>query len=86
MRAFVWKAVTLATDQQLVYVIAHGTATVRWTVGNPETIWFFINGSGVGIVPLTFSGQTYGQLVFIEIVVTKDGLNATTTTSFRIWY
>jgi hypothetical protein len=97
VRAFVWKAVTLATDQQLVYVIvqdqtlqpvtaAQGTATVRWPVGNPETISFSTNSSGVGIVPLTFSGQTYGQLVYIDILVTKDGLTATTTTSFRIWY
>jgi len=97
VRAFVWKAVTLATDQQLVYVIvqdqtlqpvtgAQGTATVRRPVGNPETISFSTNSSGVGIVPLAFSGQTYGQLVYIDILVTKDGLAATTNTSFRIWY
>lgn len=97
VRAFVWKAVTLSNDQQLVYVIVQdqtlqpvsgvlGTATVRWAVGNPESISFSTNSSGVGIVPLTFSGQTYGQLIYIDILVTKDGVPATTTTSFRIWY
>jgi hypothetical protein len=25
-------------------------------------------------------------MVNVEILVTKDGLSATTTTSFRIWY
>ena len=95
--AVVWKAVTLASDQQLVYVIvqdqnlqpvsgAQGTATIRWADGNTSTISFFTNSSGVGIVPLSFVNQPYGKMVNIEIYVTKDGLNATTTTSFRIWY
>ena len=97
VRAFVWKAVTLASDQQLVYVIvqdqnlrpisnAQGTATVRWADGTSSTIPFSTNSSGVGIVPLTFINQPYGKMVNIEIFVTKDGLSTTTTTSFRIWY
>jgi hypothetical protein len=97
VRAFAWKAVTLASDQQLVYVIvqdqnqqpisgAQGSATIRWADGTSSTIPFSTNASGVGIVPLTFANQPYGKMVNIEIFVTKDGLSASTTTSFRIWY
>lgn len=97
VRAFVWKAVTLASDQQLVYVIvqdqnlqpvsgAQGTATVHWADGTTTTVSFSTNSSGVGIVPLTFLNQPYGKMVNIEVHVTKDGLDASTTTSFRIWY
>lgn len=97
VRAFVWKAVTLASDQQLVYVIAQnqnlqpvsgvqGTATVYWADGTVSALSFSTNSSGVGIVPLTFLNQPYGKMVNIEILITKDGLSATTTTSFRIWY
>lgn len=97
VRAFVWKAVTLASDQQLVYVIvqdqnlqpvsgAQGSATIRWADGTSGTIPFTTNTSGVGIVPLTFANQPYGKMVNVEIFVTKDGLSTTSTTSFRIWY
>lgn len=97
VRAFVWKAVTLASDHQLVYVIvqdqnlqpvsgAQGIATVHWADETTTTVSFSTNSSGVGIVPLTFLNQPYGKMVSIEIRVTKDGLDASTTTSFRIWY
>ncbi len=97
VRAFVWKAVTLASDQQLVYIIvqdqtlqpvsgAQGTATIRWADGTSGALNFSTNSSGVGIVPLTFVNQPYGKTVIIEISVTKDGVTTTTTTSFRIWY
>ena len=97
VRAFVWKAVTLASDQQLVYVIlqdqnlqpisgAQGVTTVIWADGTNTSLAFTTNSSGVGIVPLTFANQPYGKMVTIEIFVTKDQLNAATTTSFRIWY
>jgi hypothetical protein len=97
VRAFVWKAVTLASDQQLVYIIvqdqtllpvagAQGTATILWADGTSTALNFVTNSSGVGIVPLTFSNQPYGKMVNIEIAVTKEELSGTTTTSFRIWY
>lgn len=97
VRAFVWKAVTLASDQQLIYVIvqdqnlqpvsnAQGTATIHWADGTSGAVSFSTNSSGVGIVPLTFVNQPYGKMVNIEIFVTKDGLSTATTTSFRIWY
>ncbi len=97
VRAFVWKAVTLASDHQLIYVIvqdqnlqpvvgAQGLATIRRADGVVETASFLTNSSGVGIVPLTFVNQPYGKMVYIDIIVAKDGLSASTTTSFRIWY
>jgi hypothetical protein len=94
---FVWKAVTLASDSQLIYIIVQdqnlfavsnvqGLAVVRWASGSTETIRFTTNTSGVGIVPLSFTNQPYGTLVKIDILVEKDGVSKTTTTSFRIWY
>lgn len=96
-RAFVWKAVTLASDQQLIFVVvqdqtlqpvsrAQGNARVQWPSGQTSDIPFTTNSNGVGIVPLSFADQPYGVLIAIEISVTKDGLNGATTTSFRIWY
>lgn len=96
-RAFVWKAVTLANDQQLIFVVvqdqtlqpvsgAQGNAHVQWPSGQVSDIPFTTNSNGVGIVSLSFVDQPYGVLVTIEIGVTKDGLNGSTTTSFRIWY
>jgi hypothetical protein len=96
-RAFVWKAVTLASDQQLIYIIAQdqtlqpvpgaqGTATIHWPSGNNEIKQFLTNSSGVGIVSLSFTNQPYGTLVNIDISVSIGGLTGTTTTSFRIWY
>ncbi len=96
-RAFAWKAVTLSNDQQLIFVVvqdqtllpvsgATGTATIRWPNGKIETLALASNSSGVGIVPLTVANQPYGELVSVEITVSRDGLTATTVTSFRIWY
>jgi hypothetical protein len=95
-QAFVWKAVALANDNQLVYIIvqdqnlqpvpnAQGMAIIKWPDGASASQAFFTNSSGVGIVTLTFTNQPYGKTVIIEITVTKDGLITTTTTSFRIW-
>ncbi len=95
--AFAWKAVTLATDQQLIYIIvqdqnlfpvngAQGTATVRWPTGQTETFPIATNTSGLGILPLSFTNLPYGTLVYVDVVVSKDGVVGKTTTSFRIWY
>lgn len=96
-RAFVWKTVTLASDNQIVYVIvqdqnmqplkgAQGSATVRWPDNTTSVFPIVTNESGVGIVSFNFTNQPYGQTVIIDIFLTKDGLVASATTSFRIWY
>ena len=96
-RAFVLKAVTLSSGQQTVFVIvqsqthqaisnATGKATIRFPDGRSEDYFFSTNKSGLGSITFSFSDQKQGELVPIDIVVTFQGLSATTTTSFRIWY
>ncbi len=96
-RAFVWKAVTLASDNQLIFIIlqdqnlqpvalATCAAAVHWPNGRKETLSIVTNTNGVGITSLTFADQPYGSLIYIEVVCSHSGLSAATTTSFRIWY
>lgn len=97
VRAFAWKAVTLATDTQLIFVIvqdqnaqpvsnASCTAVMHWPDGRNETTTITTNSNGLGIVSLSFANQPYGSLIYINITCTYSDLSATTTTSFRIWY
>ncbi len=97
VRAFAWKAVTLATDTQLIFVIvqdqnlqplanASCVAVVHWPDGRNETTSIATNTNGVGIISLSFVNQPYGSLIYTDVTCTSNGLNATTTTSFRIWY
>ncbi len=97
VRAFAWKAVTLATDTQLIFVIVQDqnlqpvasaacTAVVYWPDGRSETTSIATNSNGVGIISLSFTNQPYGSLIYTDVTCTSNGLSATTTTSFRIWY
>lgn len=96
-RAFVLKPVSLANGQQTVFILvqsqtnqavanATGKATIRLTDGRTQDYFFSTNNSGLGSVTFTFENQKQGELVPISIVVTYQGLAATTTTSFRIWF
>lgn len=97
VRAFVWKAVTLATDSQLFFVIlqdqnmlpvpdASCTAVVHWPGGENNSTTIRTNTNGVGIISLSFSNQPYGSLIYTDISCTYNELSASTNTSFRIWY
>lgn len=97
VRAFVWKAVTLATDSQLVFVIvqnqnlqpiANATCStiVNWPDGRSENMSLTTNTNGVGIVPLSFVNQPYGSLIYADVSCSYGNLSGKTTTSFRIWY
>jgi len=97
VRAFAWKAVTLASDSQLIFVIvqdqnlqpvanASCTTLVHWPDGRAEPTTLTTNTNGVGMVPLSFTSQPYGSLIYVDVVCAYSGLNANTTTSFRIWY
>lgn len=97
VRAFAWKAVTLATDNQLFFVIlqdqnmlpvpdASCTAVVNWPSGIKDSTAIRTNTNGVGIISLSFSNQPYGSLIYTDIICSYESLSATTTTSFRIWY
>jgi hypothetical protein len=96
-RAFVLRAVTLSSGQQTVFVIvqsqthqavsnAAGKATIHFPDGHNEDYFFSTNTAGLGSITFSFSNQEPGELVPIDIIVTFQGLSATTTTSFRIWY
>lgn len=97
VRAFVWKAVTLATDSQLIFVIvqdqnlqpvanASCATLVHWPDGRVEPTTLATNINGVGMMPLSFNRQPYGSLIYIDVLCTFGGLSEKTTTSFRIWY
>ena len=97
VRAFAWKAVTLATDTQLIFVIvqdqnlqpvanASCKSLVHWPNGRIEPFILTTNSNGVGTMPLSFTSQPYGSLVYVDAVCTYNRLSAKTTSSFRIWY
>lgn len=96
-RAFVWKAVTLSSDSQLIFVIAQDqnlqpvinancTSMVHWPDGRMDAYALMTNSNGVGIVSLAFANQPYGSLVYADVSCAYNSLNGSTTTSFRIWY
>ena len=96
-RAFVAKAITLASGQQTVYIVvesqthqaisnATGKVTIHFSDGRAEDYFFTTNASGLGSIQFNFANQVQGDLVPMDILVTYQGLSATTTTSFRIWY
>lgn len=97
VRAFPWKAVTLANDNQIFFVIVQDqnmlpvanvncTAVVHWPSGLSDSTVVTTNTNGVGIISLSFDNQPYGSLIYTDITCIFNSLKATTTTSFRIWY
>lgn len=97
VRAFVWKAVTLPTNNQMFFVIvqdqnmqpipdASCTAVVNWPNGTKDSTAIISDTNGVGIISLEFSNQPYGSLIYTDIICTYNSLSGETTTSFRIWY
>jgi hypothetical protein len=97
VRAFAWKAVTLASDSQLLFVIVHDqnlqpvmnaacTSTVHWPDGHFQSFTLTTNSNGVGIIPLAFENQPYGSLIYTDVQCLYSGLSGSTTTSYRIWY
>ncbi len=97
VRAFVWKAVTLSNDQQVVYIIAQDqrntavsnaicTVNVRWPDGSVASTNVMTNANGIAIAAFNVVNQPYGNLVYIDINCSYNGLVGATTTSFRIWY
>jgi len=96
-RAFAWKAVTLASDSQLIFVIVQDqnlqsvtnaacTSIVHWPDGRNESYALNTNSNGVSIISLSFTNQPYGGLVYADVSCAYNGLTGGTTTSFRIWY
>ena len=97
VRAFAWKAVTLASDSQLIFVIVQDqnlqpvansncTTLTHWPDGRTEPTMLTTNSNGVGMVPLSFTSQPYGSLIYVDVACRFSNFTANTTTSFRIWY
>jgi len=96
--AFVWKAVTLTSDTQKVYVVvqdqalapvegASGSVTLHLTDGRSLTYPVVTDAHGVSTLPaVQFSGQIPGELVVVDLQIGYQGLSSRTTTSFRIWH
>jgi hypothetical protein len=93
----VWKAVTLANDEQMFFVIvqdqnmqpvsgASCSAIVNWPNGAKDSTIITSDTNGVGILSLAFQNQPYGSLIYTDITCTYSDLSGKTTTSFRIWY
>jgi len=97
VRAFMWKAVTLTTDKQVVFVIvqdqnllpisnASCTADIHWPDSHRESVSLATNTNGIGLISLSFNTQPQGSLVFADVLCNYHGLKETTSSSFRIWY
>lgn len=95
-RAFVWKAITLPTDTQTVYVVvqdqtlspvkdASTVVTIYWANGVPQSVSLPTNQYGVVILPFEVRDQPYGSLVTVRVDVYYQELKSTSLTSFRIW-
>lgn len=95
-RAFVWKAVTQANDQQAVYVVVQDqmfnpvynatvVVTVYWSTGSPQSIALATDSNGIVIVPFAILSQPVGSLVTVNVQVLYQGMQSNTVTSFRVW-
>jgi hypothetical protein len=95
-RAFVWKAVTKATDQQAIYVVVQDqmfnpiynatvVTTVHWSNGSPQSVALATDQNGIVIVPFAIQNEQVGSLVTINVQVLYQGMEKDTATSFRVW-
>jgi hypothetical protein len=98
VRAFVWKAVTVGSDQQSIFIIANDqsgkpindaacAATINWPNESAQAIDAATNSSGIAILQLSFANKPSGNLIPIDVNCQyENNLNGSTTTAFRIWY
>ena len=97
VRASVWKALTVASDQQTIFIVADDqsgrslnnsacTATIHWLNETPQMINTATNSSGIAIIQLSFTNKPSGNLIPIDINCEYENMIGSTSTSFRIWY
>jgi hypothetical protein len=95
--AFVKKAVTFADDSQSIFIIVQDqnlrpvsnavcNATITWPDKHTDLANITANSNGIGIIPITFTKQPHGSMVYAHVTCTYTNLKASTVTSFRIWY
>jgi len=96
VHAFLENAVTASNDVQTVYILvkdqklqpvagARGTVTIRLANNQLVQLPFESNSRGVSVLTFPFTNQPTGQLVFVDIRLSYNQLEAKTSTSFRIW-
>jgi hypothetical protein len=97
VRAFVWKAVTVGSDQQTIFIVADDqsgrpfnnascTAAIHWINESAQVISAATNSSGIAIIQFSFTNKPLGSLIPIDINCSNQNLNGSSTASFRIWY
>jgi hypothetical protein len=98
LRASVWKAVTVESDQQTIFIVANDqtgkpiddaacTATINWPNESAQVIGTATNSSGIAILQLSFANKAAGNLVPIEVNCQyQNNVTGNTNTSFRVWY
>jgi len=98
LRASVWKAVTVESDQQTIFIVANDqsgkpiddaacTAAVNWPNEPAQVIGAATNSSGIAILQLSFANKAAGNLVPIDVSCQyRNNVTGNTNTSFRVWY
>ena len=98
VRAFVWKAVTMGSDQQSIFIIVNNqsgqpinnaacTAAIQWPNESAQVIGATTNPSGIGTIKFSFANKPSGSLIPVDVDCQyENNLSGSTTTAFRIWY
>ena len=98
VRASVWKAVTVRSDQQTIFIVANDqsgkpinnaacTAALHWPNEPAQVIGVATNSSGIAIIQLSFANKASGNLIPIDVNCQyQNNLTGNTNTSFRVWY
>jgi len=98
VRASVWKAVTVGSDQQTIFIVTSDQSgkpinnatcdvTIDWPNSQAQVIGAVTNDSGIAILQLAYANKTPGNLVPISINCKyQNGVAGDTSTSFKVWY
>jgi len=98
VRASVWKAVTVGSDQQTIFIVAIDqsgrpldnavcNAGIDWPNEPVQEISAATNSSGIATIHLSFANKTPGNLVPVGVACQyQNNVTGNTNTSFRVWY
>ena len=98
VRASVWKAVTVGSDQQTIFIVANDQSgkpinnaacnvAINWPDASAQVIGAVTNSNGIAIIHLSFADKIPGNLIPIHVTCqyqTRTG--GETSTSFKVWY
>jgi len=98
VRASVWKAVTVGSDQQTIFIVAIDqsgkpidnavcNAGIDWPNEPVQEISTATNSSGIATIHLSFANKIPGNLIPVGINCQyQNNVTGNTNTSFRVWY